>query len=167
MSSPCRTEPILRLLGLALALTLAACDQGPKKVQGSASDIKLVSLYPGGDPGSAPDPRGRFYEGDAGHIAQGKALYARYNCTGCHFNGGGGIGPALMDDSWTYGGSIDQIRNTVLQGRPNGMPAWRGKIPDEQVWEIAAYVKSLSAPPPATTAAAAPPAPAGQGAAAK
>ncbi len=26
------------------------------------------------------------------------------------------------------------------------MPSWHGKIPDAQIWEIAAYVKSLSAP---------------------
>ncbi|KAA0121936.1 cytochrome c [Methylobacterium sp. P1-11] len=26
------------------------------------------------------------------------------------------------------------------------MPAWRGKIPDEQMWQLAAYVKSLSQP---------------------
>jgi len=31
-----------------------------------------------------------------------------------------------------------------VEGRPNGMPSWRGKIPDYQVWEIVAYVRSLS-----------------------
>ena len=73
-------------------------------------------------------------------------LYKQYNCGGCHFNGGGGIGPALMDDSWIYGGRIDQIFNTIYQGRPNGMPAWGGKIPDDQIWQIATYVRSMSLP---------------------
>ena len=39
------------------------------------------------------------------------------------------MGPALMDDAWIYGGRLDQIYNSIYQGRPNGMPAWGGKIP--------------------------------------
>jgi cytochrome c oxidase cbb3-type subunit 3 len=170
MSSPCLIERILAVgLALGLSVSLAGCGKHPQDVQGAASGYTFPTLMPGGGQGSAPDPRGPLYEGNAAHIARGKVFYAHYNCSGCHFNGGGGIGPALMDDAWTYGGNIDQIRNTILQGRPNGMPSWRGKIPDEQVWEIAAYVKSLSAPPPATTQAGAnpPPPAAGQGTPAK
>ena len=32
----------------------------------------------------------------------------------------------------------------ICEGRPNGMPSFRGKIPDAQAWEIAAYVRALS-----------------------
>jgi cytochrome c oxidase cbb3-type subunit 3 len=53
------------------------------------------------------------------------------------------MGPALMDDRWIYGGEINQIAATILQGRPNGMPSFRGRIPEEQVWQIAAYVRSM------------------------
>jgi cytochrome c oxidase cbb3-type subunit III len=73
-------------------------------------------------------------------------LYKQFNCTGCHFNGGGGIGPPLMDDQWIYGGRLDQIYNSIYQGRPNGMPAWGGKIADDQIWQIATYVRSMSLP---------------------
>ena len=45
------------------------------------------------------------------------------NCVGCHSHGGGGMGPALMDGQWRYGGRIDQIATTIAEGRPNGMPA--------------------------------------------
>ena len=55
-----------------------------------------------------------------------------------------GIGPALMDADWRYGGSIEQIHASIAQGRPNGMPSFRDKIPDDQIWEIAAYVRTLS-----------------------
>ena len=58
-------------------------------------------------------------------------------------NGGGGSGPALMDDRWIYGGNIENIVQTIREGRPNGMPSFRGKIPDDQIWEIAAYVRSM------------------------
>jgi len=39
-----------------------------------------------------------------------------------------------------------------VQGRPNGMPSFVGKIPDYQVWEIAAYVRSMSGQLPSDVA---------------
>ena len=53
------------------------------------------------------------------------------------------MGPPLIDDKWIYGSDPDQIFATIMQGRPNGMPSFRGKIPDYQVWQLAAYVRSL------------------------
>ncbi len=66
------------------------------------------------------------------------------NCVGCHSHGGGGMGPALMDAKWRYGGRIDQIAATIYEGRPNGMPSWRDKLTQEQIWQLAAYVRTLS-----------------------
>ena len=77
-------------------------------------------------------------------VSEGKRLYTQYNCAGCHFNGGGGIGPALMDAQWIYGEKPANVYDTILEGRPNGMPSFRHKIPDEQVWQIVAYVRSMS-----------------------
>ena len=51
-----------------------------------------------------------------------------------------------MDDEWIYGGRLQQIHQTIVEGRPNGMPAWGGRIPDPQIWQIAAYVRSMSLP---------------------
>lgn len=84
------------------------------------------------------------YEGNAFALNEGKRLFSQMNCTGCHANGGGGIGPALMDDKWIYGSQPDQIFATIVEGRPNGMPSFRGKLPNYQVWQLAAYVRSLS-----------------------
>jgi cytochrome c oxidase cbb3-type subunit 3 len=53
------------------------------------------------------------------------------------------MGPALMDAKWIYGSEPEQIFASVMEGRPNGMPSFRGKIPEDQVWQIAAYVRSL------------------------
>ena len=33
---------------------------------------------------------------------------------------------------------------TIVEGRPNGMPSFGGRIPDEQVWQLVAYVRSMS-----------------------
>jgi cytochrome c oxidase cbb3-type subunit 3 len=104
-------------------------------------DVALSDLHPGG--GSPTAPVHTPYENDAAAVSEGKQLYSAYNCVGCHAHGGGGMGPALRDDQWIYGHEADQIYHTILEGRPNGMPSFRGKIPDYQIWELAAYVRSL------------------------
>ena len=54
------------------------------------------------------------------------------------------MGPALMDDRWIYGAEPAQIYETIVEGRPNGMPAFRGKIAEQQTWQLVAYVRSLA-----------------------
>ena len=49
-----------------------------------------------------------------------------------------------MDDVWIYGSEPDQIYSTIVQGRPNGMPAFGARIPRQQVWQLVAFVRSLS-----------------------
>ena len=92
------------------------------------------------------------FQQSAYSVAEGKRYYQAYNCVGCHAQGGGAIGPALMDAEWIYGSSLEQIHSTMIQGRPNGMPSFADKIPDYQVWEIAAYVRSMSGQLPSDVA---------------
>jgi cytochrome c oxidase cbb3-type subunit 3 len=49
-----------------------------------------------------------------------------------------------MDDKWLYGSEPENIFETIVQGRPNGMPAFGNKIVSDQVWQIVAYVRSMS-----------------------
>ena len=84
------------------------------------------------------------YNGNAWAISEGKRLFTYFNCSGCHANGGGGIGPALMDDEWIYGSDAANIFATIVEGRPDGMPSFRGKITENQLWQIVAYVESMS-----------------------
>ena len=92
------------------------------------------------------DPRAAPYYDNAEAVNTGRILFGQFNCSGCHSNGGGGIGPSLMDDEWIYGGRLEQIHQTIVEGRPNGMPSWGGRIPDQQIWQIATYVRSMSLP---------------------
>jgi cytochrome c oxidase cbb3-type subunit 3 len=48
-----------------------------------------------------------------------------------------------MDDQWIYGSEPENIFASIVEGRPNGMPSFRGKIPALQVWQLTAYVRSL------------------------
>jgi len=84
------------------------------------------------------------YEGNAYALSQGQKLFEQYNCSGCHFHGGGGIGPALMDDEWIYGSTPAKVYASIAEGRPNGMPSFGGRIPADQVWKLVVYVRSLS-----------------------
>lgn len=132
----------LRKAGLASVFALLLA--GVALAQGAPGSVAVTTLFPGGGSAPPPDPRDAQYDRNPRAIADGGRLFDWYNCSGCHFHGAGGIGPALMDDVWIYGGSIDQIYASICQGRPNGMPSWARKIPDDQIWEIAAYVRSLS-----------------------
>jgi cytochrome c oxidase cbb3-type subunit 3 len=130
-------------------LVLAACNREDRNLNAPVAEtapkgVRVSDLQPGPASPSPPDPRGQEYEGNATHISAGQRYYKSFNCSGCHFNGGGGIGPPLMDDKWRYGGSIEQIYTSIAQGRPNGMPTFRDKVPEQQIWEIAAYVRTLS-----------------------
>ena len=81
------------------------------------------------------------YQDNAWGMGEGKRLYAAYNCAPCHgVNGGGAIGPPLMDDKWIYGSQPDQIYATISQGRPDGMPSFGGHVPTQQIWQLVAYV---------------------------
>ena len=52
--------------------------------------------------------------------------------------------PAPDDLSWhAYGGDPGQVFASIVQGRPNGMPTFANKLPDHQIWQLAAYVRSM------------------------
>ena len=85
-----------------------------------------------------------YYEHNAQALATGKRLFTWYNCNGCHASGGGGSGPALMDDVWIYGSEPTTIYQTIHDGRPNGMPSFGSRIPEDQIWQLVAYVRSLA-----------------------
>ena len=83
-------------------------------------------------------------EGDAEAIETGKRLFGQFNCAGCHAGGGGAIGPALIDDQWIYGSSAANIFSTIIEGPPQGMPAFGGRISEDQTWRIVAFVRSIA-----------------------
>jgi cytochrome c oxidase cbb3-type subunit 3 len=145
------------VLLLAFVLALAACEreqrtfrQEPQMIN-PPSTVRMSDLYPGTSP--PPSSAGMNpYEANAYMLSEGKRLYESYNCAGCHFHGGGGIGPPLMDSTWVYGSEPNNVYSTIMEGRPNGMPSFRGKIPEFQAWEIVAYVRSMSGLLPFTVA---------------
>lgn len=150
MSSRFRAS--LSLVGAA-ALTLVACDREEHHSRSKpvAETVPAgespATIFPGNSTPPPLDARAKLYDNNANAISRGQTLYTQMNCVGCHAHGGGGMGPPLMDEQWRYGGRIDQIATTIAEGRPNGMPSWRGKLTEGQIWDLAAYVRSLSGLP--------------------
>jgi cytochrome c oxidase cbb3-type subunit 3 len=156
----CSRRPVSTPVVIAASLlALAACKREVRNIHPDPAGAEtpltnaMVELSPGGGaPRTARTKKGEDYQKNAYQLAQGKTLFKQMNCNGCHSNGGGGMGPALIDDEWIYGSSIENIVATIREGRPNGMPSFRGKITDDQIWQIAAYVLSMGGKVPSAAA---------------
>lgn len=82
---------------------------------------------------------------DGEAVAVGQRLYLNY-CAQCHGSaatGGPGF-PNLADNAWLWGGSPDQIKTSIANGRTGAMPAWQAIIGDDGVANVTEYVRSLS-----------------------
>ncbi|MCW8832368.1 MAG: cytochrome-c oxidase, cbb3-type subunit III [Colwellia sp.] len=84
---------------------------------------------------------------DAEALKVGQRLFIQ-NCSQCHGSDARGTTgfPNLADKDWLYGGSAEQIKESIMHGRQAvGMMAWEGALGGDQgVKEVAAYVISLS-----------------------
>ena len=132
-------------------LMLAGCNRGAQQALPAEQPSRPILIDSALDPGVGyslvtTDPRAAAYYNNPEAVNTGKRLFQQYNCSGCHSNGGGGMGPDLMDDVWVYGSRLEQIHQTLVEGRPNGMPSWGNKVPDQQLWQLAVYVRSMSLP---------------------
>jgi cytochrome c oxidase cbb3-type subunit 3 len=85
---------------------------------------------------------------EAGEMGQRLFLTYCAQCHGSDARGAKGF-PNLTDSDWLFGGSPEQIKESILNGRTAMMPA-KGMKPDldtEQIKDVANYVRSLSGLP--------------------
>ncbi|UWQ16849.1 cytochrome-c oxidase, cbb3-type subunit III [Jannaschia sp. M317] len=89
-------------------------------------------------------------------IQAGASVFAN-NCSQCHGRGAAGVQaagyPNLLDDDWLWGGTLDDIAQTVRHGIRNDedldarwseMPAFGEMLEDEEITTLVAHVRSLS-----------------------
>jgi cytochrome c oxidase cbb3-type subunit III len=78
-------------------------------------------------------------------LTTGRRLYLNY-CAACHGSDARGASgfPNLADGKWQWGGSPEEIRHTILQGRQAAMPAMGSALGEEGVEQVAHYVLKLS-----------------------
>ena len=85
------------------------------------------------------------FAGDPEAVKEGRRLFQSNGCPGCHgLLGGGGMGKPLLDDTWIFG-SDDATLYKLIKGQipQQTMPTTFAVLPDEQVWRLLAYVRSL------------------------
>ncbi|OIR02142.1 Cbb3-type cytochrome c oxidase subunit CcoP [mine drainage metagenome] len=80
----------------------------------------------------------------------GKVLFGD-NCAACHGQNGVGtidkqglFAPILRDDDWLYGGKIDDIYTSIVGGRQGMMTPHKGVLSDQQIEDVAKWVKASS-----------------------
>jgi len=141
---------------IVVVAALPSCKREERTFHVSPADAKVTQapsntpLHVGGTTPTVtriefPSPPPDDFESNAYTLARGGYLYKAMNCANCHAaHGGGGIGPALSDEEWIYGGEPAVIFDTIVHGRPNGMPSFGGRISDHQVWQLVSFVRSLS-----------------------
>ncbi len=130
------------------AVVLCGCQQQPSEVA-AAGAVQAVDIPVGPIPGPAmqpPEQKNPFGQNSVA-LMEGRQLFVHYNCSGCHGgHAGGGMGPSLRDPVWIYGSSDAHIFDSIAEGRANGMPSWGNQIPQEEIWKIVAYIKSMRTP---------------------
>jgi len=83
---------------------------------------------------------------DSNQLFNGQMQF-EIRCESCHGPKGigGPIAPALNDNQWLHGSSLDEIFYIVGEGFPGTeMKGWRGKLQKNDLIAITLYVKSLS-----------------------
>ena len=85
----------------------------------------------------------------AGDAKAGKDLFVKYSCYACHgFSGQNGPGARLVPMRMTSSGFINYVRGP----RTRQMPSYSAKVlPDGQLGDIYAYIKTLPDSPTASS----------------
>jgi cytochrome c oxidase cbb3-type subunit 3 len=160
MCSRCRDRALIGVLA-TLLLATAGCDRERRAfraqtwVPATAPQVSVLRAGPGGWPAASPaepvaTPPSRSndqpFQTNRWAVGEGKRLYSWFNCAGCHSpGGGGGMGPPLIDADWRYGSAPHEVFASIVEGRPNGMPSFRDRMPAADTWKLVAYVRTLGA----------------------
>jgi mono/diheme cytochrome c family protein len=136
---------------ISITLVISACGANQQQA-GRAGNLEETA---------PPEPPAEFeslqnpYKGDRKAITKGEVIYEA-NCASCHGLAGKGDGPAgaalepkpadlvtkqsERGDGYLYwriseGGMMEPFESM--------MPAWRGLLREEQIWQVVAYLRTL------------------------
>jgi len=143
-SSLLNVTTALLALGLPFAVSSSfAQEEGATPSASQLLDTPVTNLRIGDTSNDERPPIPDLRNAEA--IQRGMDLYNQMNCVGCHApNGGGGMGPALSNSEFIYGSDPINIFLSIAQGRPRGMPAWNQMLAEESIWDMVAYILSIS-----------------------
>jgi cytochrome c oxidase cbb3-type subunit III len=115
----------------AIALLLAGCQREARDIGPS---------LPQTAPRGADDLRIGYYQDNVYQVAQGARYFSWYGCAACHGEGASGVRD-LGDGRWRHGGSFDQVFASIAER--HGDLSYAARVPPEQLWQLAAYVRDL------------------------
>lgn len=143
-STPASTRPLAGLSRkMAVAPLLVACLL--------AAGCKSKQEQPAPPPAQAPAqgaPQATMggAMSDQQMQAMGAAIFKK-QCATCHGtegNGGGSrSGPSLQKAEFKYGRTPEAIRESIVKGRPGGMPAFGANLQEIEVDTLVSYVMGL------------------------
>lgn len=126
-----------------VAAEIAAVDKANEAINAKLASVELTSI--------ASDAELEGYAKSAG------AAVFRTWCAQCHGSGAGGVQasgyPNLLDDDWLWGGTVEDIHETISHGirnetdddaRYSEMPAFGELLEKEEIAQVTNYVMSLS-----------------------
>jgi putative heme-binding domain-containing protein len=100
-----------------------------------------------------PRPTANPLEGNAQAVSTGGAMF-RTRCAGCHGPDARGYLAPDLTGYWAAGGADDRMFDTVRRGvaGTDMPPADPSRVPDREIWQVLAYLRTLAAVPsvPAT-----------------
>ena len=140
------TRRIVMSIGLVSGLlSIPSCGGTPPSGGATAAPPAMITAV-GPIPGAAgePDDGRNPYAQDRTAAGEGRQLFIRFNCSGCHGGrAGGGMGPSLRDVDWLYGSREAQLFSSISEGRAHGMPSWQPQLTPDQIWKLVTYIKTL------------------------
>ena len=96
----------------------------------------------------AESPSQNPFAGNPQAIKEGKTNFEMICAGYCHVTETStrpGQCPSLFDCEWKDGGTDEQIFHTISEGVPKTqMIGFKGRLPDEMLWKIIAYLRSAS-----------------------
>lgn len=81
---------------------------------------------------------------DKAQLENAKKVFDQ-NCVACHGKAlEGGVGPNLTDKFYLHGGQLADVFQVIREGVPaKGMISWKGKLSDEEILQVASYIKTM------------------------
>lgn len=88
------------------------------------------------------------FAGNTEAVSEGRILFEAVCAGYCHATEGAareGRCPNLFDCEWKYGASDREVFQVVSVGVPQTeMVGFKGKLPDDMLWKVIAYVRAAS-----------------------
>jgi mono/diheme cytochrome c family protein len=99
---------------LADGESAAAATAAASTAATSAAAEKPLDIVKATPKGELKNP---YQDTDKDIVEQGRKLYMRTSCNGCHGGtGGGGMCPPLSNETWVYGGDDDTLFRLISEG---------------------------------------------------